>query len=129
MPTKLEKTTPTETTERQQEWKHNYYLEKMTGLEVLQSEGNGILGVSGGITVVRVRPVRVPIIAEQVFLRRNLFRMRLDLMDEQNGRCAICKNATPLQLDHIEPRSRGRNDRKENLRLLCVPCHAGRHGG
>ncbi|KKL81049.1 hypothetical protein LCGC14_1998670 [marine sediment metagenome] len=127
----MEKTTPTETTERPQEWKHNYYLEKVTGLEVLQNEDEGtvILGVSGGITVVRVSTVRLLALAERVFLRRNLNRLRLDLMDEQNGRCAICKNATPLQLDHIEPRSRGRNDRKENLRLLCVPCHAGRHGG
>ena len=81
-----------------------------------------------GCIVVRASPW-VDYKAEQVFLFKNLPRMRLDLMEEQNGRCAICKSASPLQLDHIEPRSRGRNDRKENLRLLCVPCHTGRHGG
>ena len=127
MSTKSEKTILTETTECPQEWRPNFYLEKLTGLKVTQ-DGYAILGILDGGIVVRARSKDIRN-AQIAFLSKNLLRMRLALMDEQNGRCAICKGATPLQLDHIEPRSRGRNDRKENLRLLCVPCHAGRHGG
>ncbi|WP_327590855.1 HNH endonuclease [Nonomuraea sp. NBC_00507] len=39
-------------------------------------------------------------------------------------RCAYCAaSGTPLNIDHIHPRSRGGTDRISNLTLACVPCN------
>ncbi len=67
--------------------------------------------------------------AQADFITHNLKRIRLDLMQEQNGRCGICQRAVPLQLHHKVFRSQGRDDRKSNLHLICFPCHNGSHGG
>ena len=44
---------------------------------------------------------------------------------EKWGRCCAYCDATgvPLEVDHIEPRSRGGSDRPSNLTLACVPCN------
>ena len=57
------------------------------------------------------------------FLRLNLSNCRDILLAKQQGRCLECPAAGVLELDHIEPRSHGRNDRIENLQLLCHACH------
>ncbi|GAB3794106.1 HNH endonuclease [Nocardioides ungokensis] len=53
--------------------------------------------------------------------------VRLHLMDEQRGKCAICGqpsswNGAPLALvlDHVDGDSE--NNRRENLRLVCPNC-------
>ena len=62
------------------------------------------------------------------FLRLNLSNCRDILLVKQQGRCKECPAAGVLELDHIEPRSHGRNDRIENLQLLCHACHRRKTG-
>lgn len=45
--------------------------------------------------------------------------------EKQKGRCANCGNVRPLEMDHIIPRSKGRDDRQ--IRGLCTECHQIRH--
>ncbi|MFE4575118.1 RNA-guided endonuclease IscB [Streptomyces chartreusis] len=46
------------------------------------------------------------------------------LLAKWNRACAYCgAMGTPLNIDHIHPRSRGGSDRVSNLTLSCVPCN------
>lgn len=45
--------------------------------------------------------------------------------EKQRGRCANCNELRPLEMDHIIPRSKGREDRQ--IRGLCRACHVVRH--
>jgi 5-methylcytosine-specific restriction endonuclease McrA len=46
------------------------------------------------------------------------------LLEKWNRRCAYCgATNTPLQIEHIVPRSRGGSDRVSNLTLACEPCN------
>lgn len=63
-------------------------------------------------------------------------RRLLDLLYRRNGqtamardgwRCTECGSSKGLGTDHIQPRSKGRDDRPENLRSLCIDCHERRH--
>lgn len=52
--------------------------------------------------------------------------LRYQVLKESGGRCALCgitKNDSPLDVDHIIPRSRGGSNEKENLQVLCVKCN------
>lgn len=55
------------------------------------------------------------------------------LFDEQNGRCARCREELgtihDFDVHHKEPRHRGGKDYVANLELLCVPCHRRNHRG
>ena len=56
------------------------------------------------------------------------------VMARQDYRCAECEELGRLEIDHIVPRARGRDDRIENLRAVCAgmtgcQCHAKKHGG
>jgi len=51
-----------------------------------------------------------------------------EVWDRDDGRCVECGSSFFLEVDHIVARSRGGDDALENLRLLCRPCHAERHG-
>jgi len=42
---------------------------------------------------------------------------------EQGFRCFVCGAIRPLQCDHIKPRARGRDDRRQNLRGVDATCH------
>lgn len=65
-----------------------------------------------------------PRAAGNQYLKENVDRIRRFKMEEQGGRCKFCTSTGPLQLDHIKPRSKGRDDRLENLQLLCAyHCH------
>lgn len=111
-------------------------LERITGLRVVVKvvlDGRAHFAVDGfGDDDLQNRLIsvwhRYLDVAVDRFLRSNLARIRLDLMEEQNGRCAICKRAVPLQLHHKVFRSERRDDRRENLHLLCGACHLGQHG-
>ncbi len=52
--------------------------------------------------------------------------LRFQVLKESDGRCALCgitKNDSPLDVDHIIPRSRGGSNNKENLQVLCSKCN------
>ncbi len=56
------------------------------------------------------------------------------VLRQQKRRCAECGGKFPLDVDHINPRSKGRDDRVENLRGICAAffgcrAHARKHGG
>lgn len=46
----------------------------------------------------------------------------------QHWRCADCGKCRWLQGHHVKRRSRGRDDRKENVLALCNSCHRDLHG-
>lgn len=52
--------------------------------------------------------------------------LRYQVLKESGGRCALCgitKKDSPLDVDHIIPRSRGGSNEKENLQVLCIKCN------
>lgn len=52
--------------------------------------------------------------------------LRFRVLKEAKGRCALCgatKNETPLDVDHIIPRSKGGKTVYENLQVLCSKCN------
>jgi 5-methylcytosine-specific restriction endonuclease McrA len=53
------------------------------------------------------------------------YEVREYLLAKWRRTCAYCgKTGVPLQIEHIEPRSRGGTDRVSNLTLACEPCNA-----
>ena len=71
--------------------------------------------------------------AERAWLAENLLAIKAYLIRTKGEACAIsqCGRTYPLespQLDHIVPRSHGRNDRLSNLQLLCRACHEAKTG-
>ncbi len=52
------------------------------------------------------------------------FEVREYLLAKWGRGCSYCDAAnTPLNLDHIQPRSHGGSDRVSNLTLACIPCN------
>ena len=52
------------------------------------------------------------------------YEVREYLLEKWDRKCAYCGKAdVPLQIEHIEPRSRGGTDRISNLTLACEPCN------
>ena len=52
------------------------------------------------------------------------YEVREYLLAEFDRACAYCgATDTPLNIDHVRPRSRGGSDRVSNLVLACVPCN------
>jgi len=52
--------------------------------------------------------------------------LRFQVLKESGGRCALCgitKNDSPLDVDHIIPRSRGGSNAITNLQVLCAKCN------
>lgn len=52
--------------------------------------------------------------------------LRYQVLKESGGRCALCgitKKDSPLDVDHIIPRSRGGSNEKSNLQALCIKCN------
>jgi ATP adenylyltransferase len=52
--------------------------------------------------------------------------LQYQILKESGGRCALCgatKNESPLEIDHIKPRSKGGKTVKENLQVLCSRCN------
>jgi len=52
--------------------------------------------------------------------------LRFRVLKESGGRCALCgvtKNESPLDVDHIIPRSKGGETVYENLQVLCAKCN------
>jgi 5-methylcytosine-specific restriction endonuclease McrA len=52
------------------------------------------------------------------------YEVREYLLDKWGRHCAYCgKTAVPLEVEHINPRSKSRDDRVCNLTLACKPCN------
>jgi 5-methylcytosine-specific restriction endonuclease McrA len=52
------------------------------------------------------------------------YEVREYLLDKWRRHCAYCgKTAVPLEVEHINPRSKSRDDRVCNLTLACKPCN------
>ncbi|MGI5283177.1 RNA-guided endonuclease IscB [Nonomuraea polychroma] len=52
------------------------------------------------------------------------YEVREYLLEKWGRACAYCAASnTPLNIDHIQPRSKGGSDRITNLCLACVPCN------
>ncbi len=52
------------------------------------------------------------------------YEVREYLLEKWGRKCAYCDaENTPLQIDHITPRSRGGSDRIDNLTLACCACN------
>lgn len=52
------------------------------------------------------------------------YEVREYLLEKWNRTCAYCDaQHVPLEIEHIEPRSKGGSNRVSNLTLACVPCN------
>lgn len=52
------------------------------------------------------------------------YELRQYLLEKFSRTCAYCgAKDTPLEIEHIVPKSRGGSDRVSNLTLACVPCN------
>lgn len=52
------------------------------------------------------------------------YEIREYLLEKWNRKCAYCgASNTPLEIDHIHPRSRGGSDRVSNLTIACHTCN------
>lgn len=51
----------------------------------------------------------------------------ITVAQRQNYRCAYCGLIKPLDFHHVTPRSKGRNDRPDNIVGVCRSCHERRH--
>jgi 5-methylcytosine-specific restriction endonuclease McrA len=52
------------------------------------------------------------------------YELREYLLEKWGRKCAYCgAKESPLEVEHIVPRSRGGSDRASNLTLVCVPCN------
>jgi 5-methylcytosine-specific restriction endonuclease McrA len=50
-------------------------------------------------------------------------RMKQELFEKYNWRCAKCGRIRPLTLDHKRKRSQGGGDEDGNTQPLCSECH------
>jgi hypothetical protein len=66
---------------------------------------------------------------EKCMTTRAWEKRRLEVEERDDFHCVLCGVFVWLfgEVDHIRKRSLGRDDRMENLRLLCPPCHRKRH--
>ena len=108
-------------------------LERITGLDVRVAMDKGDppwRAFTGDFAAQRMVFVTAATDKELIrrFLQTNLSNCRDILMVQQCGKCIVCTSRGPLELDHIKPRSRGRDDRIENLQLACHPCHRRKTG-
>lgn len=58
-------------------------------------------------------------------------KMKPVIFEEQGRKCRICGMDKPdfrgWELSHIVSLAQGGEDTKENLEVLCAPCHAKKH--
>ena len=55
------------------------------------------------------------------------FKWKSEKMEESGWKCERCGSVRALHAHHIVFRSKGRNDRKENMQVLCINCHEDEH--
>ena len=58
-----------------------------------------------------------------------LASIRYQVLKGANGKCALCgitKDDSPIDVDHIKPRSKGGSNDLSNLQALCYRCNRGK---
>lgn len=67
---------------------------------------------------------------DMFFIVKDLYERRLikKVPHDFKGICRICGSVGYIEHHHIQPRSEGGNDGKENLICLCKICHLKQHG-
>jgi len=59
-------------------------------------------------------------------------KKRFDIMTRDNFQCVLCgeraHSENKLEVDHIEPISKGGSNKEDNLRTLCFSCNRGKGG-
>lgn len=106
-------------------------LERITGLTLWLPEDDDydfVVLIEGQQIPLLFQPIANPKLLIQVFLCWNLERLRLKIGAKQEWKCAHCGTVRPLQLHHKKKRSRQRDDREENLEMICQQDHAREHG-
>lgn len=56
-------------------------------------------------------------------------RLRDKVYKKYNNQCSVCESKERLEIHHIKEYSKGGRTELENLKLLCVDCHAEEHKG
>jgi hypothetical protein len=104
-------------------------LSEITGLDVMRKTLKGMVVIEGSegsrrVVSVSARSARE---AERNFLSANWDRVRKLVAERQKHACAVCGRVAPLEFHHVVPRSKGRNDRPENIIGVCGPFGCGYH--
>ena len=99
-------------------------LSELAGKLVKQrfDQHNGIMAPAASVTIRTDIPRRSDAAALPSYRTH-----KHTLFGSQEGQCAGCRHSFPyrnFQIDHIIPRSRGGDDRLENLQLLCAACNS-----
>ena len=59
-----------------------------------------------------------------VLTGQDYVRFKNDVHEADSWRCGACHGIKPLQVHHLQKRSHGRLDTKENCVSLCAGCHS-----
>ena len=51
-------------------------------------------------------------------------KIKKNRQEEVGDVCELCGKRGTLEAHHIKPRSKGREDTKENCQILCIECHS-----
>ncbi|MCD8488500.1 RNA-guided endonuclease IscB [Geitlerinema calcuttense] len=85
-----------------------------------------IAGISQELVRFDTQAIQNPEISGTEYQQGTLagYEVREYLLEKWGRKCAYCKaKNTPLQIEHIQPRSKGGSDRVANLTLACEPCN------
>jgi 5-methylcytosine-specific restriction endonuclease McrA len=85
-----------------------------------------VLGYENGAVVAKGTGVRLHH-ALEALLRDNWARVCRIVAQRQRWRCQSCGNVRRLEFHHCVPRSKGRDDRPENVVGLCTAFGCGAH--
>ena len=66
---------------------------------------------------------KVPFAGARDRYRRLPQPLRQAVLARDGHRCTRCGSTDALEVDHIQPQSRGGSDDPRNLRVLCRDCH------
>lgn len=103
---------------------------RITGLDIVKgsSPGTSYHGYEAGYIVAVGGGLRTGD-ALKALVENNYRRVSKIVMEEQRYLCFECQRLKALEIDHVVPRARGRDDRRTNLVGLCTDCHRKKHTG
>ncbi len=95
------------------------WVRKFTSLSNIQA-------ISQELVRFDIQQMENPEISGKEYQQGTLFgyEIREYLLEKWNRTCAYCgKKDVPLEIEHIEPKSKGGSNRISNLTLACTPCN------